>query len=79
MDRPIRLRKKSSQIHEGSTYDDATGRFTAVLNDGHVHAYHSVPAEIIDGLEKSDSPGTYFHDNIRGRKGQAPFQSSRVR
>jgi len=64
MDRPLRFKKKSSQIHDGSTYDDSTGRLTAVLN-GSVHAYHNVDPEIIDGLEQADSPGTYFHAHIR--------------
>ena len=66
MDRPLHFKKKSSQIHDGSTYDDSTGRLTAVLN-GSVHAYHNVNPEVAEGLEQADSPGTYFHENIRNK------------
>lgn len=69
MDRPLKFKKKSSQIHEGSTYDDATGRVTAVLN-GAVGAYHNVHPDTVAAWEKSDSPGTFFHDFIKGRKGE---------
>ena len=64
MDRPLKLKVNSSQIHDGSTYDPDTGRLTTVLN-GSTHAYHNVPAEFIEGLESSDSPGKYFHQHIR--------------
>jgi hypothetical protein len=73
MDRLLKLKKKSSQIHEGSTYDPDTGRLTTVLNGATV-GYHSVPQELIDGLEKADSPGTYFHQHIKSQ-----HQFSRVR
>jgi hypothetical protein len=64
-DRPLKLRQ-SSQIHKGSTYDDETGRLTAVLNGG-VYSYHDVPPEKIEGLEKAPSHGDYFHKHIRGQ------------
>jgi len=64
MDRPLKLKKESSQIHEGSTYDPSTERLTTVLNGATV-AYHQVSPEIIAGLEQADSPGTYFHQYIR--------------
>jgi hypothetical protein len=73
MDRPLKLKKKSSQIHEGSTYDPDTERLTTVLNGATV-AYHQVPQELIDGLEQADSPGSYFHQHIRPH-----HQYSRVR
>lgn len=61
-DRPLKL-GKSSQIHDG-TYDPSTERLTLTLN-GSVHAYHNVPSHLVDGLEKADSHGDYFHKNIR--------------
>ena len=64
MDRPLKLKKKSSQIHEGSTYDPSTERLTTVLNGATV-AYHQVSPELITGLEQADSPGSYFHQHIR--------------
>ena len=73
MDRKLKFKKKSSQIHEGSTYDDGTGRLTAVLN-GSVVAYHGVHPDTISGLEKADSPGSYFHEHIRNK-----HEFSRVR
>ena len=78
MDRPLRLKHKSSQIHEGSTYDPETGRLTAVLN-GAVAAYHGVHPDIIDGLEKAESPGKYFHEHIKGPKEKPIHEYSRVR
>ena len=78
MDRPLKFKKKSSQIHEGSTYDPDTGRLTAVLN-GATAAYHNVKPELIEGLESADSPGTFFHQHIKGPKGQPKHEYSRVR
>jgi len=83
MDLPLKLKKKSSQIHEGSTYDPRTERLTTVLNGATV-AYHNVPQfsskeesngpGSIDGLENAESPGLYFHQHIRPH-----YQYSRVR
>jgi hypothetical protein len=84
MDRPLKLKNKSSQIHEGSTYDPRTERLTTVLNGATV-AYHNVPQfsskeeedrgpGSIEGLENAESPGSYFHRHIRPH-----YQYSRVR
>lgn len=79
MDRPLKFKEKSSQIHDGSTYDPSTGRVTAVLN-GAVGAYHNVSADLISEWEKSDSPGTFFHDHIKGRDKSSPIHKyTRVR
>jgi hypothetical protein len=61
-DRPLKLHK-SSQIHSG-TYDPATGRLTLVLN-GATYAHHSVPEEVVFGLEKAPSHGSFYHQNIQ--------------
>ena len=77
-DRPLRLRNKnSSQIH-GGTYDPATGRLTLQLN-GAVGAYHAVHPDLVTGLEESESPGTFYHQHIKGPKDAPKHQYSRVR
>lgn len=76
-DQPLRI-KKSSQVH-GATYDSATGRLTLLLNEGAKVAYHDVSQETALGLEKSDSPGRYFHEFIRGPKNDPKHKFSRVR
>jgi len=63
VDRPLKLSKKSSHLHSG-TYDPQTGRLTLELNGGTV-AHHDVPQDTIDGLESADSPGNFYHHNIR--------------
>ena len=78
MDRPLKFKKKSSQIHEGSTYDPDTGRVTAVLN-GAVGAYHNVHPNLIEQWEKADSPGTFFHQHIKGSKEHPAHEYTRVR
>jgi len=72
VDRPLKLKNKSSQIH-GGTYDDDTGRMVLVLNGATV-AYHNVDAKHAVGIENADSHGDYFHKHIRPH-----HQYSRVR
>ena len=77
MDRPLKI-KPSSQVHSG-TYDPQTERLTLELNGGS-HAYHNFPQDLVDGLEKASSPGTFFHDNIRGRDPKnPPYKTTRIR
>ena len=76
-DQPLQI-KKSSQVHS-ATYDPQTGRFTAELNDGAWAAYHDVDSDIAYGIEQADSPGRYFHDNIRGPKNDPKHKFTRIR
>jgi hypothetical protein len=75
-DRPLKL-KNSSQVHKAS-YDPRAQRLTLQLNGG-TFAYHDVPAEIADGLQKADSHGDYFHEHIRSKPGEPKkFEYTRV-
>lgn len=50
-------------------YDDETQQLDVFFVNGSMYTYEGVPPEIVDGLENADSPGSYFHANIRGQYG----------
>ena len=77
MDRPLKLKNPSTQIH-GGTYDPATGRLVAELN-GATFSVHNVHPDLIDGMEKADSHGKFFHQYILGSQKQPLHEFTRVR
>jgi KTSC domain len=50
----------------GSDYDAETQRLTIQFVNGAIYRYHGVPQTTVDTLHQSSSPGTYFHDKIKG-------------
>lgn len=57
---------KSEHI-ESVQYDDQTDVLTVDFVGGHRYRYANVPRETYDNLASASSPGSYFHERIRGR------------
>lgn len=77
MDRPLKLKNPSSQIH-GGTYDPVSKRLVVELN-GSEHSVHNVHPDLVDGLEKADSHGKYFHQHILGSVKKPLHEFTRVK
>lgn len=45
-------------------YDDET--LEIQFANGQIYAYQNVPPEEYESLMEASSPGSYFHDNIKG-------------
>ena len=54
----------------GADYDEETAALTIQFVNGAVYRYRQVPPYIADTLFQSSSPGTYFHDKIKGAYGE---------
>ena len=48
-------------------YDDETKEMDITFSGGSSYTFHSVPAEIFDGLISAGSAGQYYHQNIKGQ------------
>jgi len=55
-----------SHAIETVEYDEATRVLTLTFKRG-AYRYEDVPVEVYEGLKNSDSKGTYFKENIRGK------------
>ena len=47
-------------------YDDETGTLEIEFHNGGIYQYFDVPRSIYDQLVSVDSPGSFFHQQIRG-------------
>ena len=54
----------------GADYDEETAQLTIQFVNGAVYRYSNVPQTSADVLFQSSSPGSYFHDKIRGNYGE---------
>ena len=49
-----------------ATYDPETETMSVQFTSGRIYDYPDVPISVYNGLLEADSPGSYFHANIRG-------------
>jgi KTSC domain len=52
------------------TYQRGTGQMDLTFQNGRTYSYYEVPFEVWDGLTNADSPGSYFHANIKDQYGE---------
>ena len=64
---PRKLNLKPSAHVHGGTYDSSTKTLVLKLNGG-TFAHGGVEPEIVEGLEKANSHGQYFNEQIKPRK-----------
>jgi len=50
----------------GAEYDEELGILSIRFVNGALYRYAQVPATVADSLFQVPSPGTYFHDKIKG-------------
>lgn len=50
-------------VDAGDTSD--VGELKIMFNNGGIYVYHEVPEFVWYGLKTAESPGAYFHANIR--------------
>ena len=48
-------------------YDKDSQEMTIVFPNGMEYSYSGVPPDLVEGMAKADSPGTYFNALIRGQ------------
>ncbi len=61
----VRTPLRSSALRQVD-YDPDSEQMTLHFPNGRSATYSSVPSSVYDGLVNSDSPGTYFNQNIKG-------------
>ena len=49
-----------------ANYDPETEVLSLQFTNGMIYDYPSVPVSVYAGLLEADSPGRYYHQNIRG-------------
>ena len=65
---------KSSNLAEVG-YEDVTGiLYVRFISGEGVHRYSNVPSALYNKLLASDSPGSFFHHQIRGKFTHTPPQ-----
>lgn len=55
-------------------YDPATQTLRIEFRNGGAYDYADVPSETHTGLVAADSPGSYFHKEIRGKYGHRKLE-----
>jgi KTSC domain len=60
-------RALQSKHLNGAAYDPDRQSLTIQFVNGAVYNYGSVPPTVADTLFQAGSPGSYFHDKIKGR------------
>lgn len=58
----------------GGEYDSETSVLTIQFVNGAAYQYSNVPQTVADTLFQMSSPGTYFHDRIRGKYPERKIQ-----
>jgi len=59
--------------------NDTSGVLTIQFVNGALHRYYGVPQTVADTLFQVGSPGTYFHDKIRGQYPEQKISSGVTR
>ena len=54
----------SSNLH-GVDYEPWSATLTITFLSGWVYEYYGVPASVVEGLIRADSPGRYHHEHIK--------------
>lgn len=57
---------QSTALMDG-TYDRETQELTVTFRNGGSYTMTGVPPDLWEGLCAASSPGSFFHQNIRGR------------
>lgn len=55
----------SSNIR-GIAYDEITGGMAVEFTNGSTYEYSDVPKQVYEDFVHDGSPGSYFHNNIKG-------------
>jgi len=50
-----------------ASYDTDDETLTVTTNSGQDYTHENVPQDIFEGLRDADSPGAYYHANIKGK------------
>ena len=58
----------------GANYDPESESLSIQFTNGAMYRYHGVPATVADTLMQIGSPGSYFHDKIRGQYREVKLQ-----
>ena len=56
----------SSSMLVRATYDPDTGTLYLQFASGQTYTYDDVPVSVYTALLEADSPGQYYHANIKG-------------
>jgi len=57
----------ASSALEGACYDTLREEMTLFFRNGTAYRYRAVPAPVFHAFLRTDSPGRFFHEQIRGR------------
>ena len=63
----------NSSVIDGACYDSARQELTVFFRNGSAYVYREVPARLFQDFIRSDSPGRFYHDHLRGH-----FSSKRL-
>jgi hypothetical protein len=66
MKSPLPWQQLSSSLIVRANYDPETETLSLQFANGRVYTYDDVPVSVYTGLLEADSPGRYYHQNIRG-------------
>ena len=66
MPQPLPWRQLRSSLIVRANYDPETETLSLQFTNGQVYTYDGVPISVYTGLLEADSPGRYYHQNIRG-------------
>lgn len=56
-----------SSVIDGACYDAARHELTLFFRVGSAYLYRDVPELLFRSLVRSDSPGHFYHEHVRGR------------
>ncbi|MBQ9838307.1 MAG: KTSC domain-containing protein [Oscillospiraceae bacterium] len=75
-----RKEEKNTQVHslESSLIKRAEycdGVLYLTFAGGSVYAYYNLPTSVFEGLLKSSSPASYYHESIKGKYPEAPYHN----
>lgn len=59
----------------GADYDPESESLSIQFTNGALYRYHGVPATVADTLMQIGSPGSYFHDKIKGQYREVQLQA----
>ena len=63
----IKTEQLRSTALASATYDNETLDLDITFNNGGTYTHHNVPQEEFDGLVAADSPGRYWHANLKDK------------
>jgi hypothetical protein len=55
-----------SSVIDGACYDSARQELTVFFRNGSAYVYREVPLPVFQSFIRSDSPGRFYHDHLRG-------------